>query len=244
MTYPITLHTLMSSLIRTRSRLNALQHITMFIDSMSLCVTHLMTGFFTVSRLTLGWRPGEIISPDFNVIVCEFAELIVVHSQKLRLVGCAEMKTGDEVDNVGQQRRDDERISNASNDVGELNVELFVVVDDPTTSSRTGDGIAYTGIDAIKTEDCIVTEEGVGHQSKNTGETVFSEDIHRVIDSDPVLHFGAKIAYDSCDKTEDDASPGGDVAGCWCGSDETADCAGTETDHRPFPGETEIKEGP
>ena len=90
------------------------------------------------------------------------------------------MQPRDEVDEVGEDSGHDERIGSRSNKVGKLNVQLLPSVVDPATLNN-------TGVDAVKTNDISSTEEGVRQKTEHAGDAMLSEDIQRVIDTNPVL---------------------------------------------------------
>jgi hypothetical protein len=130
--------------------------------------------------LVLGRGPGEIVTTDLDVIVGEFTELVVIHTKEFGLLGCSEVKTRDHVDNVGENGRHDKGVGGAGDDVSNLNVELLVVVVDPAAS--------HTSVDTVESDDVVGSEESVEDESNHTGDTVLSEDIHRIVDADPEFH--------------------------------------------------------
>ena len=44
-----------------------------------------------VDWLALGGCPGEVVTADLDVIVGEFTELVVVHTEELSLLRCAKL---------------------------------------------------------------------------------------------------------------------------------------------------------
>lgn len=159
------------------TRVLAHEHISVLADTVSLVL------WDTVSRvhwLCLSWCPSEIISPDLNVVICELAQLVIIHAEELGFLRCAEVKTGDEVDGVGKNSRHDEGVAGTRDDVGDLDVELFVVVVGPAADND-------ASIDAVKTNNVGCAKEGVGGQAEHTGDTVLGEDIHGVVNFNPIL---------------------------------------------------------
>lgn len=137
-----------------------------------------------VALLELGMlvrRPGEVVPPDLDVIVGELAQLVVVHTKQLGLLGGPQLQAWDHVDAVGDEGGHDEGVAAAGDDVGDLDVELFVVVDEPTANPR-------ANVDAVEAHDGVRAEKGVEDESDDTGDTMLGEDIHRVVDPDPVFH--------------------------------------------------------
>lgn len=133
------------------------------------------------------WRPGEVIPTDLDVVVSKLAELVVVHAEQLCFLRSPQVKTGDEVDEVGEDGAHDKRVSCTGKDVGELDVELAIVADRPPADTRSSRRVGGSGVDPIQTDDVVDAKERIEHETDHAGETVFSEHIHGVVDSDPVL---------------------------------------------------------
>lgn len=177
--------------IRRAADLILLKHGAVLGDSVSVLLWH----FWIDARLVLGsGRPGEVIPSDLNVVVGEFAKLVVVHSEEFGFLGGSEVKTRDVVDSVSENCGDDESVGCACDNVCQLDIELAVVVVEPATSESAGCCVLETSVDTIKTNDVVCTEESVEHKSDHTGDTVLSEHIHRVVDSNPVLDLGGKVS--------------------------------------------------
>ena len=68
------------------------------------------------------------------------------------------MQARDEVDGVGDDQAHYERVAGCSDDVGELHVELAVVVVDPAAGY-------YACVNAVQADDVRCAEEGVGHEA-------------------------------------------------------------------------------
>lgn len=173
-----------SAAVITWVRIFTQEHLAMLTDTMAFV---LWDTVLTIMRRCLGGSPREIISPDLNVVVCEFTELIVVHAEKLCFLGCAEVEAGDEVDGVGDDGGHDEGVAGGCDNVGDLDVELFVVVIDPAA----GD---YASVDTVKPDNVTSTEESVGEESEHTSDTVLSKNVHGVVDSEPVLNYNKPSA--------------------------------------------------
>lgn len=155
------------------------EHITMLTDPMAFVLGNVVT---SVHGGRFGRSPSEVISSDLNVVVCEFTQLIVIHPKQLGFLGSAEVKTRDEVDGVGEDGGHDEGVGSAGDNVGDLDVELLVIVIDPATGND-------AGVDPVETDDVGCAEQGVGEEAEHPGHTVLSEDIHRVVNSYPVLDY-------------------------------------------------------
>lgn len=134
-----------------------------------------------VSRwMRLCGSPSKIIPPHLNVVIRELAELIIIHTQKLGFLRRSQVESRDEVDGVRQDQAHDEGVGASSDNVGDLNVKLCPISVDPASSDD-------AGVDAIKTDDVGRAEDGIEDQTDYSGDTVLSEDIHCIIDLDPVL---------------------------------------------------------
>jgi len=140
------------------------------------CAQHLGVRADTVALL--GWDlvailmlvvllggPGEVVTADLDVIVGELAELVVIHTEELGFLGGAQVKARDGVDAVGDDGGHDKGISGGCNDIGDLNVQLLVVVNDPATDTG-------TGVDAVQADNGVVTEESVEDQTDDSGNAV------------------------------------------------------------------------
>ena len=125
-------------------------------------------------------RPGEIVTTDFDVVVGELAELVVVHAEEFGFLRGAQVQTRDHVDGEGDDGGHHEGVRAGGGDVGDLDVHLFPVVDDPAA----GGG---AGVDPVQAEDGVVAKQGVEEESDDSCDAVFGEDIHGVVDADPVF---------------------------------------------------------
>lgn len=158
-----------------------------------LALEHLAVGRNTVAlslrdfavdllRLSLGWSPGKVISADLDVVIGKLAELVIIHTEKLGLFGCTEVKTWDLVDGKCKEGADAERVCSACNDVRELNVELLPVVVNPAAWER-------AVVDTIEADDVRGAKECVEDETDHASDTVLGENIHSIINADPVLDY-------------------------------------------------------
>lgn len=60
------------------ARILAHEHITMLADAMAFVLGDVVA---TVAGRCLGGCPGEVISSNLNVVVCKFAQLVVIHTE-------------------------------------------------------------------------------------------------------------------------------------------------------------------
>ena len=134
------------------ARLLALEHLAVANNAVALAPGDVVA---ILGLLASCGCPGEVVSANLHVVVSEFAELVIIHTEKLSFLGCAEVKTGDEVDSVRNQGAHDESVGCAGNDVGDLLVDRGEVASKETT---TGASDLRT---ATKTDNIIGTEEGV-----------------------------------------------------------------------------------
>ena len=155
----------------------ALQHLTVLRDAVSLghgdiCVV----GVLLASRRC----PREVVSPHFDVVVSELAELIVVHAEQFGLFRGAEVQAGDEVDGVGKNDRHGEGVGGGGDDVGDLHVHLPPVVVDEAASDE-------AGVDAVEADDVVGAEEGVEEEADHASNSMFRKNIERIVDSEEIL---------------------------------------------------------
>ena len=140
------------------------QHVPMRSNAVPLV---LWDGVFAAFWNGLGRCPGKVISSHLDVIVGEFTELVVIHTQKLSLLACSEVKARDVVDGVGDDERHDECPSAGGKYVCDLDIKDFPLMTDPAT----GDD---TSVHAIEADDIGCTKEGIGEEAENTGDAVLS----------------------------------------------------------------------
>lgn len=124
--------------------------------------------------------PCQVVTTDFDIVICEFTKLVVIHTEELSLFRRTEVETGDLVNDKGNDGADNERVSGAGADVSELHIQLLVVVGDPATWVE-------SSVHAVETDDVVCSENTVCEETKHAGDTVLSEHVHCVVDSDPVF---------------------------------------------------------
>jgi len=154
----------------------ALEHLAVLGNAVALALGNAV---LAVERLALGGCPRKVVTADLNVIIGEFAELIIIHTQELSLLRSTEMHTGDLVDNERENGADDEGVCGASDDVGDLLVD---------GRRGTGDGTSgKTVVDAVEADDVVRAEDTVEEETDHSSDTVLSEDIEGIINADPEL---------------------------------------------------------
>lgn len=139
----------------------------------------LRNGVLTIDGLTLGGCPCEVITADLNVIVGKLTELVVIHAQKLSLLGSTELETWDLVDGEREQCADGERVGGDSDDVGDLLVDSRGLASDGTSGKSV--------VDTVKTDNVIGTEDAVEEETPHSSDAVLSEHIEGIVDLDPKL---------------------------------------------------------
>ena len=159
------------------------EHITVLSDAMAVGGRD---SVFSVDGLALRGGPGEVISSDLNIIVGEFSELVIIHTQEFGLFRSTEMKTWNKVDTVGEYGGHDEGVGGGGNDVGNLDVHLLVILIEEASVDDTS---VYT----IETDDVGCTEHRVEEETDHTGDTVLSEHVEGVIDFDPKFDYGELV---------------------------------------------------
>ena len=154
----------------------ALQHLAVLCDA----VTVTLWNITATGNVVLGWGPCKVITTDLNVVVCELAELVVIHTEEFRLFRSTELQAWNLVDGEGEQSGHDECVRGAGNDVGNLHVHLLPVVIGPATGEE-------TGVDAVETDDAGGGEEAVEEETNHTSDAVLSEHVEGIVDADPEL---------------------------------------------------------
>lgn len=154
----------------------ALEHLAVLWDTVTLALGDRV---LAVDGLALSWSPCEVVTADLYVVVGELAKLVVIHTKKLSLLRCAELKTGDLVDGESQDGADDERVCGDGNDVGDLLVD---------GRGSAGDGSASKSVvDSVESDDVVSAEDAVEEETPHSSNTVLSEHIEGIVDLDPEL---------------------------------------------------------
>ena len=92
------------------------------------------------------------------------------------------METGNVVDDGGEDGGHGESIANGGYNVGDLDVELAVVVGHPATRDK-------TGVDTVKTNDVVGCEKTVEYKADHASDTVLGKHIKRVVDPEKKFHW-------------------------------------------------------
>ena len=121
--------------------------------------------------------PRQIITADLDVIVGKLAQLVVVETEELGFFRSAQVEAGDVVDDVGDDGGHDEGVAGGSDDVGDLDVHLTEIAIDPAA-------VDDAGVDAVKADDVVGAEERVEEETEYAGNSVFSEHVEGVVDSE------------------------------------------------------------
>jgi len=146
------------------------------------------------------------------------------------------MQTRNNVDDLGNDGRHDERVRGGGDNIGDLDVQKLPVMVEPAASDAS--------VNTIQTDNVIGSEEGVEEQPDDSADAVFSPHVERVIDSNQELNLGSKIAAYAGDNTQDNAGPGRDKSGGRRGGDKSRDSARAPADEGPLLGEAVIEEAP
>ena len=136
-------------------------------------------GVFTVEGLALGGCPGKVVTADLDVVVCEFAKLVIVHSKKFSLLRCAQLETGNLVDGEGEEGADSKGVGSAGADVSNLLVDCGTLASDRTSRKSI--------VDTVETDDVVGAENTVEKETHHSSDTVLSEHIEGIVDLDPEL---------------------------------------------------------
>jgi hypothetical protein len=112
-------------------------------------------------------RPSKVIPPNLHIIIRKLPQLIIIQTQQLRLFTRSQLQARHKVDQTRNKRTDYEGIGGTGNDVGELDVELFVVVVEPAADYVIGG------------------EEAVEEEADHPCDSVLGEVVHRVVYAEP-----------------------------------------------------------
>ena len=217
------------------ARLLALEHLAVANNAVALALRNVVT---LLGLLTGGRCPGEVVAANLHVVVSEFTELVIVHTEELSFLGCAQVKAGNVVDGVRDQSAHDECVGGAGDDVSNLLVNRGKVASEEAT--KIGSNLSI----AAETDDVVCAEEGVEKKTDHSGDAVLSEHIHGVINLDPVLDLGGEVGNNASYDAENDGSPGSDETRSGSSGDKTRNETGAPADHRPLAGKAPIKEHP
>lgn len=207
-----------------------------------------------LSRLATLRAPGKEVSANLDVIVGELAMLVIVHTKEFGLLRSTKLKTRDEVNDLGNDGGHDKGVRRSTNNGSDLPANDNVVAVHESTCG--------TSVDAVESDNRTASEESVKNETNDTADTVLSEDIERVINSDEELDceirlvsvikhtlmrwltLGGKVTGDTSNNAENDTGPGVDETRSRSGSNETRDGTRAPTDHGPLAGQTEIENTP
>lgn len=155
----------------------AFEHLAVLGDAVALT---LGDGVLLAVGGALGGSPGEVVTADLNVVIGEFAELVVIHTEELGLFRCAEVKSRNHVDAVREEGAHNEGVDGGGYDVGNLLVHLLPLVLDPASNK---DSVVHT----VKANDVVGSEDAVEDKADDSSDAVLSEHVHSIINLDPEL---------------------------------------------------------
>lgn len=195
------------------------------------------------------------LTSQLNVIVRELADLSIIDTEDLSLLGSAEGETWDEVHNEENDAGAEEGVCGAGDGVGHLVAKLHPVVVDPAARDL-GEAI----------EMCyVVSGEECGEDVANeTSDGVLGEDIESIVNTEDELELGGILCSVSCglegnqaelamgtyistcgtNNTVDHSSPGGNETRAGSDGYETRNDTGAETNSGPLALKTIIQNTP
>lgn len=100
------------------------------------------------------------------------------------------MKPGDHVNRLGDNSGHDKGVGSACDEVGNLDVELLVVVVEEPSSND-------ARVDAVKSDDVVCRKETVEYKTDHAANGVFSEHIEGVVDFEQELDLCTKVTADT-----------------------------------------------
>jgi hypothetical protein len=143
---------------------------------------------------------------QFNVVVCELADLGIVDTQDLGFFGGAEGEAGDQVHDEEDEAGSAEGVGTSGDGVSELVAELDPVMVEPA---------AWNLGEAIEMCYVVSGEEGCEDVADETADGMFGKDIKSIIDTEDELQLGGVVSTCGTDNTIDNCSPSGHEAGTW-----------------------------
>lgn len=165
------------------------------------------------------------ISSHLDVVVGEFTDFDLVHTHDLFLLRSTELETWDQVDHKEDDAAENKGVRHTSDTVTQLVGELDVVVVDPATFDHGS---------TVKSCNVVGSEQTGEEISDKTTNTVDGEDIEGIINVEKELEFGAIVACDGSDHTEDDGSPSWDETTAGGDGDQTGNDTTAEANSRPL----------
>ena len=132
-----------------------------------------------VEGVTLGRGPRKVVTADLDVVVGKLAELVVIHTKELSLLGSTKLEAGDLVDDKSEEGADDKRVAGTGENVDDLLVD---------GGPSTGDGTSrQCVVDTVETNNVPGTKDAVEEKTPHSSDTVLGEDIEGIVDLDPEL---------------------------------------------------------
>jgi hypothetical protein len=129
--------------------------------------------------------PLIIRPPNLHKVLYKLSNLVIIDTDQLGMIRRSQIQPRNETEYFGDGSGDDKDVGAASADVGELNVELFVVF----VEEAALDG----GVDAVEGDDGVGREEAVEEETDDTCYRVLCEQIECVIDANNVLDCEALV---------------------------------------------------
>jgi hypothetical protein len=177
----------------------------------------------------------EDLTGQFNVIVCELANLSIIDTEDLSLLRGTEGEARDEVHDEEDEAGTDKGVCATGDGIGQLVTKLDPVVVDPST-----------GDDGEAIEMCYVvsSEEGGQDVANETSNGVLGEDIKSIINAEDELELSGVVGTGGTENTVDDGGPGWDETRARSNGNESSNDTGAETDSGPLAFKTVIKDTP
>lgn len=158
---------------------------------------------------------------DFPIADVLLKELVHVQAALLHLVRDAEMKTRDVLQDKKQGQGNHKRVRGDGSNLGELSANL----DTDTINAARGDGSAIKGGDGLRSKD--TGKERSGH----TSDAMELEDIHSLVDVQPLVDVVTEGANDGGEETDDSGQPRANVTGSRSNTHKSSDDTLTGTNN-------------
>lgn len=169
-------------------------------------VLHFVEHFSRELDIVIGCRrqldPESSMGGDGGELT-ELADLRVINTQNLGLLGGPDMQAGDQVQDEEDDAGEDKGIASAGEGIGKLVSELDPVTVQPAASDD---------LHAVQVGDVIGGKKSRTQVPDEAANGVHSEDVEGIVDPEHKLEFGAVVGKTSSKDTIRNSRPRGDVS--------------------------------
>jgi hypothetical protein len=157
-------------------------------------------------------------TPVTNLLI---KELIEIKTNHFSFLADTEVHARDILQDSKKYEGNDERVGRDSSNLSELFSHLNTVSIDT----------AWCLSNTIKGRDPGLGEDAGADGTDHTADTVELEDIHALIDTNPLIKIGAESTDDGGDEADGAGDPWRNVTSCWCNANETGNGTAASSDN-------------